>query len=472
MPGIIKPFPVLVLLLFNSHLFAEDYIISLKDLTVSSNLKGYYVDSVINASVEDSCIGFVQKGMLNRQEPAFLMPGIATEVGNCLKRSFPKSDSAIPLIIRINHLYIYELTSLTKELSGIIVSISFITKINNGYNDEFLAGSSFEKTGLDVTGFHPHNIIVAFGNCFDDFSRMVETGMLHPQKISENDLILNPFKHPEKFAIFQKPHVRKGLFESFYSFRDCTPDTVTPFSVEYHLQKKDSARLRASINISSGLSPKKIYGFSDGKNIFVWAGSGFARVNWEENSTTLWVIKSDANNGPSSGVFIGTLLGGAIGGALAGLPTKSSSDMVDGCGKFTIDYKTGRIIPIAIPDYLRSGSITIIFLSKASAGDAKLTIIHVHDTLCTLNPGNYFKLSLPSKFRDIKLVFTGKDCISKEELFYLKLFNTDVYLAKIKRNKEIVISKPFEQVKTDILNGMSTYNTIVKGDLSQKPPVN
>ena len=470
--GIRKSLLLIIFLCLGSALFADDYVVSLADLKVKSILTGYYVERVINATKEESCIGFVQRGMFNRQKPAVMQPSTAAEVENCLKRSFPQSQALKPLIIRINHLYIYELTWSSREVACIDMSVSFIIKDSTGYTELFTAGDSFERSGLDVTGFHPDNIVESLGSCFDDLSWAAEFGKLRLHVIPEAELYQNPLDHPEKYDIFQKKAIGKGLFKTFYAFRDCHPDTATTFAVNYHIPKKDTARVRASLELPSKLPSKKYYGFSDGKNIFVWAGSGFARVSRDEKAISLRVDKGDVYEGASTGVYMAGLLGGAIGGLLAGLASEATAAAANGPGKCTIDFSSGRLIPVNLPDYLKTESSTILFLSKASSTDAGLTVIHDKDTLCTLKPGNYLKLSLPSRFRELTLVLTGKDCISREEKLNLRLFNTDIYLVRIKKNREITIGTAFEQVRKDLLNGMIDENTLEIHDLSAHPRIN
>ena len=470
-----RSFLLLTLLFTVFQLFADDYVISLKDLKVTSFLKGYYVDKVINVSQEESTIGFVQRGMFNRKEAAVMQPSVAAEIESCLVRSFPRNDTLKPLIVRINQLYIYELTWSSKEIACIDMSVSFIATDTAGFVELFLAGDSFERGGLDVTGLHPKNIVNALSNCFDDFYKTNFLGMLHPHRISEEELRQNPLDKPEKFAVFQKKHICKGLFKSFYNFRDCLPDSTTNFTVKYHLPKQDSSRIRATLELPSDLSQKEYYGFSDGKNIFVWAGSGFALVNREEKAISLRVDKNDVHTGASSGVMVAGVFGGMIGGAVAGLVsglTPSGATNAAGYGKCTIDFTSGRLIPVNIPDYLKTESTTIFFLSKTTASDTRLTILHNADTLCCLSPGKYLQLSLSSKFHELKISMTGKDCISREETIPLRLFNADVYLLKVHRNREITVATTFEQVRQDLLNGMTGENTVVKYDLLQKSPVN
>ncbi|MCX6287488.1 MAG: hypothetical protein NTY96_10265 [Bacteroidetes bacterium] len=78
-PGIVdlsRVFLSLLLLLPGISIYARDsYFISIKD-SLKSSLKGYYVEKVLSACKEDSCIGFAQVGGVNKIVPAYLSPSI------------------------------------------------------------------------------------------------------------------------------------------------------------------------------------------------------------------------------------------------------------------------------------------------------------------------------------------------------------------------------------------------------------
>ena len=468
----------LVILVMGMNLHAGDYVISLRDLTVTSKLKGFHVERVISVWPEESCIGFVQTGMFNRQEPVFMKPTVAGEIEDCLKRSFPASDSTKPLIIRINRLYIYEVTGSSREVACMQVSVSFITHEDTGYTDQFQAVVSLEKSGLDVTGFHAGDIIYGLGCCFDDFERMGTQGKLKPKRINESEMLINPLDHTEKFAIFTAPAVSRGLYKSFYSFRDNRPDTVTAFTVDYHPHKKDSMQMRATLNLPHGLAQKQYFAFTDGKMLYAWTGKGFAPVYRSEKQMSLWLAKNEVEEGASSGAYmagmmggmIGGLIGGALFGALAALNESDAGYIANGNGNFKIDFSSGRLSPSITPDYLKTESNTIFFNSKSSSGDDDLILLRDRDTLCTLAPGNYLKLALPSKYRELKLVVTCKTCSRREESISLRLFHTDIYILRVKKNREIFTGEAYEQVRKDLLGGMTSGNTRVLRSLPGKPP--
>jgi hypothetical protein len=467
MHGFLKTVFLSFLLFPGSVVFADDYLISLKDLRVTSSIKGYYVDKVINTTGENSCIGSVQTGAFNKLEPAFMVPSIQVEVENCLKNSFPKSESLKPLILRINHLNIYEITGSARETSCVDLSVSFITMDDTGYIEQFVAGDAYVRSGLDVTGFHAENIVASFGNCFDDFFRKTQNG--HPafRRISGEELNQNPLDHPEQFAIFRQRQIPRGLFKTFYSFRDCRPDTTTPFTVKYHVPRKDTTRVRASLELSGKQPEKKYYGFSDGKDIFIWAGSGFARAKREDHAIRLRVDKDDIS---SSGMYMGAMFG-LLGGLIDALATQATS-AANSPGNSLVDFVNGHLLPADKPGYLKPQSTTILFLSKTSASDTWLAVMHETDTVCTLQPGQYLSLTLPARFRDAQLFLTGPGCTGREEKFTPRLFNTDIYVVKIKRNGEISIRTTYEEVRKTLLNAMTPENTVIRHDLGQKLPVN
>jgi hypothetical protein len=105
-----------------------------------------------------------------------LLPTIDKVIDSLLTRSFPKQPGAKPLIIRLNILYIYELTLSYSQIACVQLSISFFEREDSSYFFKFQAGTSFDHGADDVTHLHPENIANAFEVCFDDFARRENKG--------------------------------------------------------------------------------------------------------------------------------------------------------------------------------------------------------------------------------------------------------------------------------------------------------
>ncbi len=465
-----------VLFLVSFQLTAIDrkgYFLSLEDVTVKSSLTGYYVASVINASRENSCVGFVQKGMFNRREPAWMKPSIQEEVEKCLKRSFATEQNNKPLIVRINLLRVYEITWSNRELAFADVSLSFLTKDSAGYTVLFTAGRSVEAGGLDVTGAHDQTVARAMTGCFNDLMAMAGKGFPGSRKIAASSLTENPLDHPGDFGIFKLKRFSKGLFHSFYDLRDGNCDSITPFDIRVIPDKKDPSNPRAEVVLPDGTTDKASFAVSDGNNLFVRTGNRFAIVFPDTSNLVLRLNHHEIQKDAGSGAMMGVMFG-AVGGLISALAASAQAkDAVGrGEGNCIVDFTSGKLVPRNTPEYLRTESNTILFLSRSSAVGSDLSVMFRQDTLCNLQPGEYIHLRLPSGFEQITLHFCGKQALVTDQTFDLEPFLTTVYLARIRRNGEVILNMAVDQVRKDILDGMDSQNTCVIRSPGTEPTVN
>ncbi len=321
---------------------------------------------------------------------------------------------------------------------------------------------------MEVIGTHSVNIADAISHCFDDFAQQIGKGEINPKQISEAELYLNPLSDPGQFAIFRQQQIPKGLFKSFYDLRDCRPDTVTAFTIKYLVDKKYPERVRAEISVPSQNYKSEYFGFSDGKNLFVWAGKGYAVTVRQQNTLSLYLDKKDIDKGASgNAVVLGGIMGGAVGGLLGAIAISAvykgakfpnnSGDI----GKSIVYLGSGGILPAVLPEELKLESRTVIFHSKASAINSALKVVYETDTLCTLLPGQYLKLSLPSSFKDLDLILTCKEGVVHSQSIHPEVYNTILFLCKSRKNGAISLTEPTDQLYDDILDAMKGSNTTV-----------
>ncbi|MEI8005806.1 MAG: hypothetical protein WCI48_06335 [Bacteroidota bacterium] len=466
-PGIAEIARVFVLLLSlycSSHSYARDsFKIRLSD-SLKSSLKGFYVEKIINATREDSCIGFVQVGAVNKLVPAYLTPSIQYAFSDLIMHSFPYSAGLKPLIIRINELYIYEITSANTELSSIELSLSFITRSDTLYFDEYLAGVAFDRHALDVTHQHEGNIIAAIEKCFNNFSSRMLNGKLSHRQVPQSELGKNPLMHTDEFPIMALKQVPKCIFRTYSDFREYKPDTGIQFTVKYTTYKRDSMLVQAKIYGLPWDSLEHIWGFSDGPNPFIRVGKIFYRLKLKNGEYITRIFVTDAGRSGNAEVNAGalvaaTVIGGVIGGAIAGgIMGAAAANEV---GKYKLDFASGKLIVRPIPDYMRIQSTMIFRLSSSSRSGIPLTIFYGDKKLATLNQDDYLKLIVPSGHNTIKLKCIPGNGATTELEFAVRLFHTDVFLLKVRKSLEVEVFPAFDEVRKSVLESMEEDKTVV-----------
>ena len=466
-PGIAEIARVFVLLLIlccSSRSYARDsFTIRLSD-SLKSSLKGFYVEKVINSTREDSCIGFVQVGAVNKLIPAYLAPSIRDAFGSIIMHSFPYREGLKPLIIRINELYIYEITSASSEISSIELSLSFITRTDSAYFEEYLSGVAFDKHSMwDVTHQHEHNIVAALERCFNNFnSRMLKGKLIH-KPIPGSDLGKNPLLHTDEFPVMALKQVPKSVFRSYSDFREYKPDTSIQFTVKYTTYKKDSMLVQAKIFGLPWDSLENIWGFSDGHHPFIRVGENFYRLKLKNGDYITKIYMRDAGRGTEVGdvgvIVAAGIVGGVIGATIAGgiMGAATSNEI----GKYKLDFATGKLIVRPIPDYMRIQSTMIFRLSMSSKPGIPLTIFYLDKKLAILNQDDYLKLIVPSGHNAIKLKCIAGDGATTELEFAVRLFHTDVFLLKVRKSLDVNVFPAFDEIRKSVLESMEDDRTAV-----------
>ena len=464
-PGIAPPSRVFLIL---SLLFAclamhsrDRVVIKLHD-SLQSSLKGFYVEKVIKACREDSCIGFAMVGGGNKMVPAYLSPSIESALGGHIRRSFPYAPGLKPLIVRINELYVYEISSGTSEISCIELCLSFITRQDSSYIDEYLAAMAFDHSGMDVTHQHAGNINDALQRCFDNFALRMRKGKLMHKPLASSDLGRNPLEHTDEFPIMKVNPIPKTVFRAYSDFREYRPDTLTPFAVTYMRFKRDSLLVQAKISGLEEDSLEHIWGFSDGTNPFIRVGKKFYRMRLKNGEYITRIFMEDAgrvSGAVDAGAVVAAgMIGGLIGGAIVGgiMGAVAANEI----GKYKLDFATGKLIIRPIPDYMRIQSTMIFRLSDYSKKDIPLTIYFRDKKLATLKQDDYLKLLVPSGYNSIKLKCVPEGGSGEELEFNLRLFFTDAYLLKVKKNLGIEKFHAIDEVRKSVLDSMTEERTV------------
>jgi len=459
-------FPVLVFLpvFLSLTATAQNYPVNLDNVTVKCELQGYFVERVINASREDSVIGYVQKGVSNRVVPAVLRPSIGEAVGDLLKRSLPPGPGLKPLIIRINRLYIYEITYTTSEIGCIQLSINIIGREDSSCSDKFMAGVTFARHAGDVTHLHPENIANALGICLDDFSRRQGRGLVKDRPIPANEISSDPLIPVTQFAAFHQGVGQPAVYHTFYDFRDGYPDLNFPYTVTL-AKDKDTTIHRATLTGGEKGAATKIWGFTDGLYTYVNAGKIFYRLKKTDKGFTTWIYDRDIKEEEIAGnialnTAMATYFGGIfIGGLVGGLGALAAGTSKEGAG-YQVDFYTGSLTPQDLPDYLKLFSTLIFYVEGASPG-VEVRVSYKGKEICRCRSGDYIRMELPSRYRTFSLTFATPDGPVTTQVITARLFNTDTYHVRVKKDKEIIVNPVFEELKKNILRSMTDERTHV-----------
>ena len=247
----------LLLVVFTTTLFSQTNIefhkISLKDINDVALGYNFYVDNVIDGRQFKENVGTVQKGAFNRKVLANFETSLVEELKNYLEVICPKDENKAKISIRINDLYVSELTRAFSE-TGYSTIVVDIIEIKEGKS--YIVGTynaSTESNGMDVTNKHDERIKTVVLQCLNDY---VKT----PDK-DKTAIIVESMGSFEGKKVLGVPN--KGIYLSYSDVLHGKPIDYNNFEIS---NKYDKFYL---LNKSSNVKEMNYYGFSDGETFYI-----------------------------------------------------------------------------------------------------------------------------------------------------------------------------------------------------------
>ena len=102
---------ILILFPFYLPCIGEEYSISLAGRKLTHVLPGYFIEDVYLSQREDSCLGYINPLGPTRYNFVFFEKNIRAEMKEFFMLSMPKKADLLPLILRVNRIYMFETTN-------------------------------------------------------------------------------------------------------------------------------------------------------------------------------------------------------------------------------------------------------------------------------------------------------------------------------------------------------------------------
>ncbi len=456
---------LLTLTLFSLILYssADEITITLAGKKLSTHLRGYYIEDVILSQREDSCLGFLHPLGPELCIAIFFETSISAGLKELLMTSMPKQADLQPLIIRVNRIFMYQVSEGVRDYACLDLSLSFIR------HDRTLIEDLTSAVTISVEQqFYPRGlgkiIVNGFDSSFSQYDKRSRLGLLVPTIITSEQLKENPVYKPGYYRCFSGKKNRKGVYRTFFDFRDNLPDTSLEFKVFHDYNKNHPKLSKAYLKFTKDSKPGKVWGFYEGDSVYINGGRSYSLLTYEGDQFITYHRSSEYSRDVASAAIFGGIFGGLLGASLLGGLAAVSSDP-DLIVKFRLDLFDGKLLLNDAPDYTMISSKVVFFLSKKSDPHATLSVFVDGQPQCEMKPGNYFTLDLSCHYSaaNIKLVSsTGGESSRK---IPLKLFKTEVYLLKVKKNNVVLSNRLNNQMKTDLLKSRTKENTVCHAEL-------
>jgi hypothetical protein len=293
-------------------------LISLSAREVAIKHPTFYISEILDARSNKDIVGIVQRGLNNKQEIAQFKNGFQEELKNAIIEFLQPQANLTPLIVRVLKLNVFERTLLTSETAIAEVIVEFYTKTDAGITLVKSAASTVTSGGLDVTRSHGRNIERCLADCLSQVNSFLSqatptfdlTSTIEHKKLFETPDALGEYR----YSILTDASPVKGVYRNFIEFRDNAPGIIMDFSIKekpnYTGEFYDATK--GVIKTADG-KESNVWGYSDGKRIFIKLGQEFFQVFFEDG--ILWFQGYDISGYktdlaiPGKSVVMGALTG-------------------------------------------------------------------------------------------------------------------------------------------------------------------
>lgn len=370
----------------------------------------YYVEQVIDA-----------------RTPGTFQETTAAELQSLFSRSFSKEGS-IPLIIRINYLAIYEVVPGEHPIAFCSLNLSFIARKDSSYAEIFQSAVTTKQVGSKLN-VHAQNIRNALEQSFSGFFQRLAENKLTPKRISKSELLKNPLPDQD-YRVLKAGFIPKGIFKTFYDFRDLTPDNGIEFDMA-HEEWSQNALPRATLRVEhDNLESKDVWGFSDGRYAYVRIGNRYYPLNKVDNGYTVQCDRRQFSpKDPSAAVAAGVVVGGVVGGLLGALVYYTATAFQEEIIQCEIDFTNGTPSPIEEEQGFTAGEV-YFYHTTYSKGD-NLTLSINGTEHCNIPRGNYYPYACTMDNLQLEACLTDDAGKTHCQILPASL-TSQIYLCKIK----------------------------------------
>ncbi|WP_224996765.1 hypothetical protein [Cesiribacter sp. SM1] len=224
----IRAYFLFVLFLLLGHTVnAHEYLLGLDKVNVDLSKQPVPINLVelIDARPQKENIGWVQRSILNKKVHANFENSFEIELSDFINKSTSNASEALPLIIKINSLVIWEKTLANSEYAYVKLDLDFYAKVKEeDYRHLYRSVAMMNSSGMEVTSHHDDNIAAAFQQCFNELTLLDVQALLVTTKSEPYEKVFSERSKeivPE-YPIFSAEPV-KGVYQSFNEFINNAP---------------------------------------------------------------------------------------------------------------------------------------------------------------------------------------------------------------------------------------------------------
>lgn len=231
-----KQYLTVVLFLLVGTVFGQKKIVKLKSQRSSTEKYDFFISKVEDVRYNKESIGIVQIGLGNKKVEADLNDGVEVSIQNYLDKLLPFHEFAVPVLMKVTHLFISETIKGTAEVGRAEIEVEFWKEKDGRFGRVFIASSVIEGKGIDVINGHEKRIRKGIHSCLDQFNESnwkTRIPDFNPEKkiLAEET---KEMKLQETKSFFAKRYEDQPRINTMISFRRDDGIDANGFGISYY----------------------------------------------------------------------------------------------------------------------------------------------------------------------------------------------------------------------------------------------
>jgi len=341
-------------------------------------------------------VGTVLRGMGNVPRPADLQPSPALALQAVCDAQLPARPTDQPVLAVVRALFVQENMTFTTEQARDDLGLDFYLLDAAGQAHFALSATeTVASKGMETTGRHGRQLVQALQACLTQLAATDWASAAARPGVPVADAVAGrPGDAGPAYPVLAEAGRRAGFYRTFLDFRNNTPIETPALVVESkanthqgwggsavylpYLQRPDG---------SAGEALRGAWGFSDGKQLFIYQRNGYYLLLRHEDG-----FRFLGPSGPDpQAMTTGALLGGVAGGLAASAST--SNQPTD----YSLDLRTGRVAPlelatVRVPAVERPTQV-FVYRPRAAKGPAARLRLGAGQPVRELAAGDYLELA-------------------------------------------------------------------------------
>jgi hypothetical protein len=284
---------------------------------------------VVDGRLEREYLGTARSGMSNRIKRVTIAGGnLGSVVDKWFKTALPRQSELPEIVIKINRLGIWEETHFSSEVAKISADFEFYQK--TGQQWYFLSDMRYwhnEQSGFNATKLHEGNLEGALKAVCLFLNDSINWSAPPTQLVTEAEIMERATP-----KILVDSVIIPGAYKNFREFRANKPTVAS--RIEEKNGEKSLMVQNAKGKYKRVKPTDRVWGFSDGKDIYINQQGVFFKLEPREGNTLKFygydVVQRNTRISNSAAMF------GIIGGVIAASNASSEPDNL-----FLIDWESG-----------------------------------------------------------------------------------------------------------------------------------